>query len=86
VKITSDDLKKAIKLYNYSRKLLDRFEELRTLDAPPFSGEEALAVILAGTTMPGRSTTSSWSNLLPKRTSSRNQESGAPDARGERQR
>ena len=52
VKITSDDLKKAIKLYNYSRKLLDRFEELRTLDAPPFSGEEALAVILAGTTMP----------------------------------
>ena len=52
VKITSDDLKNAIKLYNYSRKLLDRFEELRTLDAPPFSGEEALAVILAGTTMP----------------------------------
>jgi len=52
VKITGADLKKAIKLYNHSRKLLDRFEELRTLDAPPFSGEEALAVILAGTTMP----------------------------------
>ena len=52
VKITDVDLKKSIKLYNYSRKLLDRFEALRTLDAPPFSGEEALAVILAGTTMP----------------------------------
>ena len=52
VKITDADLKKSIKLYNYSRKLLDRFEALRTLDAPPFSGEEALAVILAGTTMP----------------------------------
>jgi benzoyl-CoA reductase subunit C len=52
VKITGGDLKKAIKLYNHSRKLLDRFEALRTLDAPPFSGEEALAVILAGTTMP----------------------------------
>ena len=52
VKITSNDLKKAIKLYNHSRKLLDRFEVLRTLDAPPFSGEEAMAVILAGTTMP----------------------------------
>ncbi|PKN53727.1 MAG: 2-hydroxyacyl-CoA dehydratase [Deltaproteobacteria bacterium HGW-Deltaproteobacteria-13] len=52
VKITGADLKKAIKLYNHSRELLDRFEALRTLDAPPFSGEEALAVILAGTTMP----------------------------------
>lgn len=52
VKITSADLTKAIKLYNHSRMLLDRFEELRTLDTPPFSGEEALAVILAGTTMP----------------------------------
>ena len=52
VKITETDLKKSIKLYNHSRKLLDRFEELRTMDAPPFSGEDALAVILAGTTMP----------------------------------
>jgi len=52
VKIADVDLKKAIKLYNYSRILLERFEALRTLDAPPFSGEEALAVILAGTTMP----------------------------------
>lgn len=52
VKITSADLQQSIKIYNKSRTLLDRFEELRTLDAPPFSGEEALAVILAGTTMP----------------------------------
>ncbi|HOC60690.1 MAG TPA: 2-hydroxyacyl-CoA dehydratase family protein [Smithellaceae bacterium] len=52
VKITDDDLTKAIKVYNHSRMLLDRFEALRTLDAPPFSGEDALAVILAGTTMP----------------------------------
>lgn len=52
VKITDGDLKKSIKLYNDSRKLLERFDALRTLDTPPFSGEEALAVILAGTTMP----------------------------------
>lgn len=52
VKISDDELKKAIQLYNQSRLLLDRFEALRTLDAPPFSGEDALAVILAGTTMP----------------------------------
>lgn len=52
VKISDDELKKAIQLYNQSRLLLDRFEALRTLDTPPFSGEDALAVILAGTTMP----------------------------------
>lgn len=52
VKITDADLKKSIKLYNQSRVLLDRFEELRTLEAPSFTGEEALAVILSGTTMP----------------------------------
>ena len=52
VEITGADLKESINVYNHGRKLLDRFEELRTLDAPPFSGEEALAVILAGTTMP----------------------------------
>jgi benzoyl-CoA reductase subunit C len=52
VKIAEVDLMKAIKLYNYSRQLLDRFEALRALAAPPFSGEEALAVILAGTAMP----------------------------------
>lgn len=52
VEITESDIKESINVYNYSRTLLDRFDALRTLDNPPFSGEEALAVILAGTTMP----------------------------------
>jgi len=52
VEITDADLNESIHIYNESRTLLDRFEELRTRAAPPFSGEEALAVILAGTTMP----------------------------------
>ena len=52
VEITDANLKKSINLYNYSRKLLERFDALRTLDTPPFNGEEALAVILSGTTMP----------------------------------
>ena len=52
VKITDDNLKNSIKLYNRSRTLLDRFEYLRTLDEPPFTGEDALSVILSGTTMP----------------------------------
>ncbi len=52
VKVNNADLKKSIKLYNKSRALLDRFEALRTMDTPPFTGEEALVVIIAGTTMP----------------------------------
>lgn len=52
VKITDENLKNSIKLYNRSRTLLDRFEYLRTLDEPPFTGEDALSVILSGTTMP----------------------------------
>jgi len=52
VEITDADLKESISVYNYGRKLLERFDALRTMDNPPFSGEEALSVILAGTTMP----------------------------------
>jgi benzoyl-CoA reductase subunit C len=52
VEITDADLKESINVYNYSRKLLERFDALRIRDNPPFNGEEALAVILAGTTMP----------------------------------
>ncbi len=52
VTISDDSLKKSIALYNYSRRLLEKFDALRTLDAPPCNGEEALAVILAGSAMP----------------------------------
>jgi benzoyl-CoA reductase subunit C len=52
VKIGADTLRGAIKVYNRTRGLLDRFEEIRTRKNPPISGTDSLAVILAGTTMP----------------------------------
>ncbi len=52
MKVDDDRLRDAIKVYNRSRILLDEFDELRTADAPPFTGTDALSVILAGTTMP----------------------------------
>lgn len=52
VSVTSEDLIKAIRLYNKSRDLLDEFDAIRTADEPLITGTEALGVILAGTTMP----------------------------------
>ena len=50
--ISPDKLKQSIRLYNKSRDLLDEFDAFRTADAPPLSGADSLAVIMAGTTMP----------------------------------
>lgn len=52
IKIEEDKLRDSIKLYNRSRQLLEEFDRIRTGDEPPFSGAEALAVILAATAMP----------------------------------
>ncbi len=52
VEINDKKLSESIKLYNRSRKLLSEFDNLRTMDAPPFTGTDALAAVLAGTAMP----------------------------------
>jgi bcr-type benzoyl-CoA reductase subunit C len=52
VAVTNENLMKAIRLYNKSRDLLDKFNAIRTADEPLITGTEALGVILAGTTMP----------------------------------
>lgn len=52
VKITDDDLKKAISVYNKGRTLLKRLDGLRIMDEVPISGADALAVIIAGTAIP----------------------------------
>jgi benzoyl-CoA reductase subunit C len=53
VTVTLENLRMAIRLYNRSRDLLDQLDNLRTCgDGPAVSGTEALAAVLAGTTMP----------------------------------
>jgi len=52
VKITKDKLRKAIKLYNESRKLLQRLDSLRYRKDVPISGEDALAILIAGHAVP----------------------------------
>lgn len=52
VRVTDEGLSSSIKIYNRTRNLLAAFDNLRTLDAPPFTGTEALAVILAASAIP----------------------------------
>jgi len=50
--ITEEKIRESIRLFNKSRDLLEEFDRLRITDAPAITGTEAMAVILAGTTMP----------------------------------
>ncbi len=52
VAVKEEKLRESIKLYNESRKMLEEFEALRSADEPPFTGTDALAVIIANGAMP----------------------------------
>jgi len=50
--ISDDRLWKAIKIHNETRRLQRQLYELRKKKAPPITGAEVLAVMVAGTAMP----------------------------------
>ncbi len=52
VEITAENLRRAIKVYNEGRKLLQEFDELRWGKDIPITGEDAMAVIIASQVMP----------------------------------
>ncbi|MBN1321599.1 MAG: 2-hydroxyacyl-CoA dehydratase [Thermoleophilia bacterium] len=52
VEITDERLRGAIELHNETRRLQRALYELRKRDAPPLTGAEILAVMVAGTCMP----------------------------------
>jgi len=52
VTITAEALQDAIRVYNKTRTLLGRLNELRKLEEPPITGAEFLEVVLAATTLP----------------------------------
>lgn len=52
VKITSEALKKSIKLYNETRTLLQQLDRLRHRQDCPITGEDALAILIAGHAIP----------------------------------
>jgi len=52
VKISEDDLRMAIRVYNQGRILLGKLDKLRIVDNVPISGTDATAIIIASTTIP----------------------------------
>jgi bcr-type benzoyl-CoA reductase subunit C len=52
VKITDQKLRDSIKLYNESKRLLQKLEELRFRKEVPISGADAMAILIAGKVMP----------------------------------
>jgi len=52
VAITDDALRQSIRTYNEKRRLLMSLYDLRKKEAPPISGTEALAILIASTAMP----------------------------------
>jgi len=51
-KITDEALSQSIKTYNEQRRLLKSLYELRKKEAPPITGAETLAILIASTAMP----------------------------------
>jgi benzoyl-CoA reductase subunit C len=52
VKVTPENLKKAIAVYNETRRLLRKVYDLRAGENPPITGAEALTLVTASTLMP----------------------------------
>ena len=52
VEITDEKFSNAIKVHNESRRLLRQIYELRKAEAPPITGADVLAVVVAGTAIP----------------------------------
>ncbi|MHA1299234.1 MAG: 2-hydroxyacyl-CoA dehydratase subunit D [Candidatus Helarchaeota archaeon] len=52
IKIEEEEILNSIKLYNESRKLLNRLHEYRSLDKPLISAEELTKVVIASLSMP----------------------------------
>ncbi len=52
MKITDEKLREAIRLHNETRRLQRELYELRKGDAPPLTGTQTLAALVAGTCIP----------------------------------
>jgi benzoyl-CoA reductase subunit C len=66
VKITEENLKKSISLYNQGRKLLWEIEKLRSLKDSRISGTDAFSIAVAGTVMPRETFNETLEKLLSK--------------------
>jgi benzoyl-CoA reductase/2-hydroxyglutaryl-CoA dehydratase subunit BcrC/BadD/HgdB len=65
IKISEKDLRQTISVYNRTRRLMARLNELRKNDPPPLSGAEYLRIVLTGMSTPRESFNDRLEALLP---------------------
>jgi benzoyl-CoA reductase/2-hydroxyglutaryl-CoA dehydratase subunit BcrC/BadD/HgdB len=78
VKITEEDLRQSIGVYNKTRTLLARLDELRKGDPPAVSGAEHMQIVLAGMSMPRELFNDKLEALLPQLEGRESGEPGRP--------
>ncbi len=65
-KITEEDLRRSIEVYNKTRTLLARLDELRKSDPPAVTGAEHMQIVLAGMSIPRELFNEKLEALLPQ--------------------
>jgi benzoyl-CoA reductase/2-hydroxyglutaryl-CoA dehydratase subunit BcrC/BadD/HgdB len=78
VRIAEEDLRQSIGVYNKTRTLLARLDELRKTDPPALSGTEHMRIVLAGMSMPRERFNEKLEALLPQLEGRQSGEPGRP--------
>jgi benzoyl-CoA reductase/2-hydroxyglutaryl-CoA dehydratase subunit BcrC/BadD/HgdB len=78
IKISEKDLRQTISVYNRTRRLMARLNELRKNDPPPLSGAEYLRIVLTGMSTPRESFNDRLEALLPELEERQSGEAGQP--------
>ncbi|RJP68009.1 MAG: 2-hydroxyacyl-CoA dehydratase [Candidatus Abyssobacteria bacterium SURF_17] len=65
MKISDDDVRRAIFVYNRTRRLMGQLNEFRKADPPPLSGTEYFQIVLAGMSTPREQFNDRLEALLP---------------------
>jgi benzoyl-CoA reductase subunit C len=78
VKITQEDLRRSIQVYNKTRALLARRDALRKNDPPALSGSEHMQIVLAGMSIPREVLNDKLEGLLPELEDRQSGEPGRP--------
>ena len=78
IKITEDDLRRSISVYNQTRRLMARLDEMRKNDPPAISGAEHMQIVLTGMSTPREQFNEKLEALLSELDGRQSGEAGRP--------
>jgi len=78
VKVSDDDLRRSIAVYNRTRRLMARLDDLRKNDPPAISGAEHLRIILSGMSTPRETFNDRLEATLPELEARTSGDAGLP--------